>query len=153
MDLFRVMINGTEFWLPLIDQKSEEVHNLKSPFVYVGHQNSVSLEVHNLQYLDEKRGPLPAISFCLSRPSELCLIGGPWPSISWWKKLRIFLKTDIRTSRPLGWISAVGPFGENTEFVVQFYHPFGYIDVHSSAANWSLGQIFLTSIQISLIIF
>ena len=28
-----------------------------------------------------------------------------------------------------------------------------YIDVHGSAANWSLGQIFLTSIQISLIIF
>ena len=28
-----------------------------------------------------------------------------------------------------------------------------YIDVHSSAANWSLGQIFITSIHISLIIF
>ena len=29
----------------------------------------------------------------------------------------------------------------------------GYIDVHSSAANWSSGQIFITSIHISLIIF
>ena len=28
-----------------------------------------------------------------------------------------------------------------------------YFDVHSSAANWSSGQIFITSIQISLIIF
>ena len=28
-----------------------------------------------------------------------------------------------------------------------------YIDVHSSVANWSSGQIFITSIQISLIIF
>ena len=28
-----------------------------------------------------------------------------------------------------------------------------YIDVHSSAANWSSGQIFITSIKISLIIF
>ena len=27
-----------------------------------------------------------------------------------------------------------------------------YIDVHGSVANWSLGQIFITSIQISLII-
>ena len=30
---------------------------------------------------------------------------------------------------------------------------FTYIDVHSSVANWSSGQIFITSIQISLIIF
>ena len=29
----------------------------------------------------------------------------------------------------------------------------GYIDVHCSAANWSSGQIFKTSIQISRIIF
>ena len=28
-----------------------------------------------------------------------------------------------------------------------------YIDAHGSVANWSLGQIFITSIQISLIIF
>ena len=30
---------------------------------------------------------------------------------------------------------------------------FCYIDVHSSAANWSLGQIYITSIQIGLIFF
>ena len=34
-----------------------------------------------------------------------------------------------------------------------FLSPHFYIDVHSSAANWSSGQIFITSIQISLIIF
>ena len=39
----------------------------------------------------------------------------------------------------------------NPYHFVKHTHP--YIDVHGIVAKWSSGQIFLTSIQISLIIF